>query len=271
MLKSMETRKGRRTQWIDVQKPTERDLARLKKDFNLHPVILEELRGPSARARVEQYDCSLFFIYYFPLYDRKDAASVRTEIDFIVTANAVATVHYQPLGGVLKDFKITTESSSLEVFYALLKHLLVFEERQLRHIREKVESIGREIFRDREKEVLEKVMVLKRDISEYRIIVRLQDPILRSLLQKGKAFWDADAEIYLNDIIGEHLKIASQLEDYREATSDFEDTNNQLMNLKINSVMKTFTLLSFLTFPFVLLVGLFSMRAMDTPLVDQPH
>ena len=71
--------------------------------------------------------------------------------------------------------------------------------------------------------------------------------------------------------MGDQLKVVNQLEDYREAIADFEDTNNQLMNLKINTVMKTFTSLSFLTFPFMLIAALFSMNTRGTPIIDSPY
>jgi len=170
----------------------------------------------------------------------------------------------------MDGFDVTECDSSLAVMYHLIEHLINFQERQLRHIREKVEAVGKEIFKDKEKEVLERITYVKRDISEYRIVVRLQEPILRSLLSKGKKFWGDNVEIYLNDLIGDQLKVVNQLEDYREAIADFEDTNNQLMNLKINSVMKTFTSLSFLTFPFMLIAALFSMNTRDTPLIATP-
>jgi len=171
----------------------------------------------------------------------------------------------------MDGFDMTECDSSLAVTYHLIEHLIGFQERQLRHIREKVEIVGKEIFKDKEKEVLERITYLKRDVSEYRIIVRLQEPILRSLIAKGKKFWGDSAEVYLNDLMGDQLKVVNQLEDYREAISDFEDTNNQLMNLKINSVMKTFTSLSFLTFPFLLIASLFSMNTRDTPIVGLPY
>ncbi|HUC31477.1 MAG TPA: magnesium transporter CorA family protein [Candidatus Paceibacterota bacterium] len=266
----MEIKKGKGVQWVDVEKPLDKDLAWLAKEYHLHPVIVDELRGPSSRGRVEAYKDYLFFIYYFPVYDPNDEASARTEIDFIITKDSIATIHYDPLDGVMEEINIAACDSSLAVMYHLIEHLINFQERQLRHIREKVESVGKEIFKDKEKDVLERITYLKRDVSEYRIVVRLQEPILRSLLAKGKKFWGDTAEIYLNDLMGDQLKIVNQLEDYREAISDFEDTNNQLMNLKINSVMKTFTSLSFLTFPFLLLAALFSMNTRDTPIVGLP-
>ncbi len=266
----MTVEKNKRVRWIDVMRPKAADLAALKKEFGLHPVIVSELGGPSARARVEAYGGYLYFIYYFPKYDDREGASVRTEIDFVVTKDAVATVHYEPVTEALKSFKVTDEKDSLALLYRLIGHLLVFEERELRHVREKVEAVGREIFKNREREVLERLAYLKRDISEYRIVVRLQEPILQSLIAKGKAFWGSDAEVYLNDLAGDHLKVARQVEDYRDAVADFEDTNNQLMNVKINSAMRTFTALSFLTFPFVLVAAIFSMRTVDTPLENTP-
>ena len=95
------------------------------------------------------------------------------------------TVHYAR-SQVMDGFDIAECDSSLLVMYKLIEHLVTFQERQLRHIREKVEAVGKEIFKDKEKEVLERITYLKRDISEYRIVVRLQEPILRSLLAKGK-------------------------------------------------------------------------------------
>jgi magnesium transporter len=269
-IKAMTAQKNERVEWLDLERPTERDISLLREKFGLHPVIVDELKGPSARARVEEHDGYLFFIYYFPKYDTDDEASVRTEIDFIVTKDTVATIHYEPLTKALTNFHVTKEATTFALIYDIVEHLITFEERQLRHIREKVEQVGREIFKDKEKEVLERLTYLKRDVSEYRITVRLQEPILRSLITKGKEFWGGEAEIYLNDLLGDHMKVMNQLEDYRDAISDFEDTNNQLMNMKINTVMKTFTSLSFLTFPFMLLAALFSMNTQDTPIINLP-
>ena len=137
-------------------------------------------------------------------------------------------------------------------------------------MREKIEGVSKELFRDKEKEVLERISYLKRDISEYRIIVRLQQTILQSLIPRGVKFWNKDVEIYLNDLVGDHLRIVNQVENYREAINDFEDTNNQLMSLKINTVMKTFTILSFLTFPFMLIAALLTIPARGTPILDLP-
>ncbi len=256
-------------QWIDVPNPTKNDLEWLRKKLHLHPVIIEELGEPSARSHVEAYDHYLYLIYYFPVYDPKEETSRRTEIDFVITKNHVITVHYEDVEA-LTNLKDKTDENSFKLTYKIIEALFNFQERQLRHVREKTEAVGNELFKDDEKSVLKKVSRLKRDISEYRIVVRHQGPILKSLLGNGVKFWGKEARVYLEDLIGDHLKIIDQVDGYRDAISDFEDTNNQLMSLKINEVMKTFTTLSFLTFPFMLLAAIFSMNTRDTPLINIP-
>lgn len=265
----MQSSKGK-IEWIDIEKPTKKDIAYLKDRFKLHDVILRELEEPSARAHVERYDGYLYMTYYFPIYDDVEQTSRRAELDFVITKKAVITVHYEPLE-LIQNFKTVEFKTSLALVYSLLGSFAQFEERQLRHIGEKVESVGNDLFKNREREVLRSLSHMKRDISEYRIIVRYEETILNSLMQHGLLFWGDDARVYLNDLAGDHIKIIRQIEDYREAISDFEDTNNQIMNSKTTEVMKTFTTLSFLTFPFMLFAALFSMNVKNTPLVDHPQ
>ena len=110
----MDIKKGKGVQWIDIHGPTEKELKWLEDQFGLHPVIVEELRGPSARARVEAYKNYLYFVYYFPLYDKDDEASIRTEIDFIITEDSVVTVHYEEMKDVYDGFEVRHFSSSLQ-------------------------------------------------------------------------------------------------------------------------------------------------------------
>jgi len=262
--------KNKNIRWIHIIQPTEKDIAWVKKEFGIHPVIADEISKPSARGHAEIFKNYLFFVCYFPFYDKDDEASLRMEIDFIITKDAVVTVQYEELKEVFYDFQFGKEATSLELVHHLMGHIITFEERQLRHVREKVEAVGKELFKNEEEGVFRKLTYLKRDVSEYRIIVRLQEPALKSLISKSIKFWGNDAEIILNDLIGTHLNVVSQLEDCREAIADFEDTNNQLMGTKVNQTMKTLTALSFLTLPFMFIATLFGMNIKDVPLGNLP-
>lgn len=262
----MKQAKGKIT-WLDFQNPTENEIKKIQKEYKIHDIIARELSEPSARSRVEILDGYLYLIYYFPSYNTKEQTSKRSEIDFIITKNTVITVHYdkiEPLSS-LKNKENFREKNTFDLTYKIISELLVFQDRQLRHIREKVEEISDILFKNKERKALEEISLIKRDISEYRIIARHQNHLLTSFTHQSKRFFGEIDEVYSADLIGDHLKIVNQLEDYRLAIADFEDTNNQLMNIKINESMKTFTILSFLTFPFVLFVAIVDLGLPNNP------
>lgn len=254
--------------WIDLVRPTDKNIDDLRRRFKLHEIIAKELKEPSARSKVENYGDYLYLVYYFPVYDQKEQTSRRSEIDFIISKDSVATIHYEEIEPI-KDVKekILEFESSFELTYRIIASLLNYQERQLRHIQEKVECVGAMLFKHKERELLKTVSRVKRDISEYRIISRHQGPILESLLVNGLRFFGQTEanKLYVDDLIGDHMKILNQIEDYRDAVSDYEDTNNELMNLRNNETMRFFTVLSFMTFPFVLLVSAIDLNVSGNP------
>lgn len=274
------TRSGVGVRWINIVRPEAKDIEWLGKKFKFHRLILEELKGPSARAKVERNKNYLYFIYYFPVYDPKEQVSKRSEIDFLVTKKEVITVSYEKIE-VLEELKKSLDAKdanfddALWLLHKIFLSLLTFQQRQLVHMREKVEIVGTELFRERERErernLLQKISYVKRDISQYGIIVRPQKHTLETLFEVSCEFFGPSCRIYLNDLIGEHMKIVGQLDDYRQAIEDFESTNNQLINLKNIQVTKTFTILAFLTFPMMLFAAIFSMNVKDTPLSEHPY
>lgn len=266
----------KKTRWIDIVKTTAQSIEFLKKEFNIHPVVLKELEEPSVRTRVDNFDKYLFLVYQFPVYNSVQKVSQRAEIDILITKHDVVTVHYDHfdfLGSFAQNLeedesaKDAAMENSLQLTYHLLQTILNFGGRQLHHIGKNVEEVSASLFQKREKEVLEKISYLKRDILEYRIILHSVAPVLKSLIDVGADFWGKEAKPYLEDINGDYLKYLNQLEDYRAAVVDFEQTNNQLLNMRTTEIMKLFTVLAFFTFPLTLVSGLFSMRTESTPII----
>jgi magnesium transporter len=283
--KAMEIRHGAVT-WLDVRLyPQDEDgepdpaLQELAARFHLHPVIVKELEVPSTRARVETYDHHLFMIYQFPIWDPVERVSRRGEIDLIVTGDCVVTVRYDELTPIREfarrvedeDFANAAFGNTLQLSYYILGEILNFNQRQLRHIREKVEEAASGLFKDNELEMVKHISYLKRDLSEYRIIFRPQTQVLNSFLAAGKKFWGPESEPYLSDLEGNHLRLMNQLEDLHAGVRDFESTNNQLLNIKGADVMQKLTVAAFLTFPLVLFASLFTVHLQGIPLTTHPY
>lgn len=270
--------------WIDIQLEPGATvdhpaLKQLKDKFDLHPVILKELTSPSPRVRVENFGSYLFMAVQFPVYDERNFVSRRAEVDFIIRRDVVITVHYETLHALefakhqkrLGGEKGFSGTPGLEITYGLLTHLLTYNQRQLRHISEKVDAVGDQLFTSNNRELLTRIAYLKRDISEYRVIFNPLGNLLISLKAVGDTFFGEGSGPYLDDVHGDFLRIAQQVDDYRAAVLDFEATNTQLMNARNGDVIRVLTMVSLITYPLTLFGTLFAIRLEGIPLLGHPN
>ena len=277
----MKTVKSGKFKWIHIENPGKKDIEFLKKTFNFHPIILDELLQPSTRSRVERYDSYLFIPYHFPVYEKTTRISRRAEIDFLIVKNTVVTASYEPLEVIQNMHDVLRNNSSMNAHiasggaglfvYYLLQEIINFSLRQLRHVQEKIEAVNTRLFKGTDSELLEFVSHIKSDVLGYQIITRPQQIILDSLREVGEEFWGRKMKVYLADLTGDFMKIIQLIELHKEAIESLEATNAQLLNIKMNKIMQKFTVLAFLTFPLLLLTSLFAIGAIYESLIEDTY
>jgi len=267
--------------WLDVINPTDEDLNFLKEKFDFHPVLLSELKDPSTRMKIEVYDRLMFMIYYFANYNEFEQTSETIEVDFILTKDTIITVRYQNYIVVDQIFNSLKDNPSnpylaqtpAHLLYYILEEGLTFSLRQLAHIREKIQKIEDELFnknKNYQKNLIEKIAIVKRDVLNQRLIARPQHPILESLKQKGVQFFGKDLEIYFNDLLGDYEKVWINLDNLKETIESLENTNNTFFESRTNEVVKILTILTFIMFPFSVIPNMFGMNIEAIPWAGSP-
>ena len=110
---------------------------------------------------------------------------------------------------------------------------------------------GKVCLKAKERELLEQVSYVKRDLATFGIITWSQRNILESLATAGVKFWGPEVEIYFSDTLGDHWKIVHTYNKLKETLNDFDATNAQLLDYKINNIMQVISVLGFITFPMI--------------------
>lgn len=251
----MRSIKGKKVTWIDLFKPTEEDIVALKKVHNFHPIILDELLHPSSRTHIEQYEGYLFLVYHFPEYDLETKTSRRSEIDLLVTKDAIVTIHYENLDQINVLFDMFSRnqkerdrvlgSDTLLATYYTFEKSISFSLRQLRHIEEQVASAGQEIFSGKEEQLLKSISFIKRNILDYRLIVHSQEKFFSELREIGGEFWGSRSKVYLSDLVNDNAPVHRNLENYYQTIESLETTNAQLLDAQTNKIIKRFTVGAF--------------------------
>jgi magnesium transporter len=87
--------------WLDVERPSDDDLAMLEREFGLHPLATEDLRRPHQRPKLDEYGDQDLVVLFDATIDAGDADEVRqvrlSQVAMFLGRNFLITVHDRPV------------------------------------------------------------------------------------------------------------------------------------------------------------------------------
>ena len=266
--------------WINVVNPGETEINYLKKKFSFSEEHLRQSISTvfAQRPIVEDGDDYVFMILHFPVF--KGDTVVAGEIEFFISHGYLVTLHngnLPPLNDFFNYVKnhpetilsYDTESSST-LLYELLDRLIRDCYSTLDKNSVNINEVEDIIFSGEQKDAVGKILELRRNIINVRKIMQNHKNILKHLeaMPSSLVSHEFIKDHYANLV--EHSKrIWEVLDNQKEMVEVFNDTNESMLNNKMNVVMKTLTIFSVIVFPLTLLAAIFGMNAKNMPFVDE--
>lgn len=266
--------------WIDLESPNKHEVRELASEFGINSFVAEELLLPTAKPRVERYDSMLYMILHFPALHHTHH-STEQEVDFIIGKNFIITTRYDMIDPLHKFSKVFEVNSMLDkstigehagfVLYFMLKKLYGSVDNEVEHIRTELNNIEEQIFEEHQKEMVAALSHSGRDLLNLRQAIEPHREILQELEQIGKGFFGEPFMQYLRGVTNEYYRVHNHIMRNTESLRELRETNNSLLTTKQNEVMKTFTIMAFVTFPLMLVTSTFGMNTDYLPIVGLPN
>lgn len=277
MILSLESKDVR---WLYALRPTPEELYALKDTIALSPLLIEELTIPSHRPKVAAYDHRIYLVLHFPIYDQKERVVVSRELDFVIAKNAVLTVHYdiiQPLEEIPN--RLMTEEAreqyfgqtSHVLFHHLVSELFNFSLNELDQIKKEIDEVEENIYRGKGREMVEAISRVKRNLINFGGAIKPQHTVLETLREYGENFFGDKSAFAFRDLLHQYHLIQNLLKTYNETLNALDRTNQSLITIHTNEIMKILTIMAFATFPLMLFTSLFGMNTKTLPIVGSPN
>ncbi len=276
----MEVIKNEKLTWIYFKEPNADDVLAIKKKFNLHPLIIEEFSTPTLRPKATQYDNCLFLSIHIPLFDTENKTSYASEIDIVLTQDTLITAYDHTIFQLTDFFQELKNNSSKRALYmsqspgVLLRYIMEMLLEtcfpKLDHISKKLDNIEEEVFAGYEKEMVFEISLVKRDILNFRRIMKPQRSVFESLTQKNFHLIEPTLKPYYQDLIGTNIRVWNILESLKETIESMEETNNSLLSNKLDLTMKVLTIFSAVMLPMTVYSNILAMSA-HIPFGDNPN
>jgi magnesium transporter len=262
--------------WIDIIRPTHKEIQMLKDLYNFHDLLLEDCLTEHQRSKVDSYDDYSFIVIHLPRYKKELSRLDSEEIDIFIGPDYLVTLHegeLKPLTELAQncfskeDLRTNyMDKGSAILLYEIIKQLFDYCFPMLDKIGNIVNEINRQVFDNRSKAKLEIISRTKMQIINYRSVIKPLRPVILTLEKVIPKYLPKDMDIYFDDITDKIEKIWDMLENYKEVIESADNTFASLTNHMINGLMRTFTIIQVAILPMTLVSALFSMNVKGIPM-----
>lgn len=264
--------------WINIVTPNQKSLEQLQSEFDFHALDLEDVLSKYQFPKIDAYPDYLFIILQFPVYREKRQMYLRTELDIFFGKNYLITINSGKQNHLQSIFKsVRQNAKTREKFMGRGVALLLYEVVDALFtdlfpvINEKYETIfelEKEIFdTSHHKDMIQEIMILKRNIINIRRILSPQRQVLVNLESKYKKFIPEELGIYYDDVVDKIDKIVNQLDTAGAYADVLEDANENIISRSTNRVIKILTIFSVILLPLTLVTSYYGMNV-PLPLQD---
>ena len=265
--------------WIDAENPTNEEARDLVLEHGFPPGMMSDLSTPTQRDSVHAEPDALKITLHFPIVKRADIDHPH-EIKFILTKHALLTVRYEDMEAVhrfQKEFEVISalyktkkQATAAHLFFALLREFYTTLEAKLDYLETRMRDIEREIFSDKEKEMVFSISEVSRKLIAFRQTVLAQTDKLKDLRGHLEKYFNAKTAEQFSVLTEHHGSLMRRTNGLFDTLDELQNTNLAMLSTKQNEITKTLTVMAFVTLPLTLVASLFNMSTHATPLVGLP-
>ena len=125
--------KLKKNHWLDLVKPSEKEVLSLKKKYKFHTLDLEDCVSESQRPKIDEYDKYLFIVLQFPYYNRRTRHIATEQVNIFIGQDYLITIHDGHLDEIKQMFDTCKKSSKKKeeffgnstgyLLYSIVNHL----------------------------------------------------------------------------------------------------------------------------------------------------
>ncbi|MFQ5945226.1 MAG: magnesium transporter CorA family protein [Anaerolineae bacterium] len=267
--------------WTHIQGPTSEDLAFLQEHYPFfHPLDLEDVMSNIQVPKVDEYDTYLFLVMHFPLFDRARRRLGRAEVDSFLGRDFAITITDHDLKPLTQDFEsCLNDDESRQQFMGRGSNYLLYEVVDslvdssfpiLNKESANIENIEQQIFEADTRRMLREISVVRRNLINYRRIVKPMMGVVLLLEHKEWDFLRGDLEVYWGDVSDHLARIWERLQDQTEVIEGLANTIDSLSSHSLSEVMKFLAIIALTLGSVEAIAGIYGMNLATLPLADNP-
>ena len=252
--------------WVNIEGLKNIDLIdSIGKQFNVHPLVLEDILHTNQRPKFEEYDDYHYLV--LKSLSLNGTEVIYEQISILLLQNFVFTFREQrdelfaPINKRLENVKSQSRNNGTDYLTYMILDLIVDQNFVLQDaIDEIIDQTEEELLGQPDISTLAKVQKIKRELIFIRRTISPLRELLASILRHESDLIHERTLIYFKDIYDHVLRISETIELQRDMVYGLLDMYQTHMSNKMNEIMKVLTVFASIFIPLTFLAGIYGMN-----------
>lgn len=260
--------------WLDLDYPTEAEFQILEAIYHFHPLAIEDCQGHLQRPWIDDYGEYAFLITHAPAEKPGKKAFLTAGLYVFLGPNYLVTVHWEPLPfieEVYQRIRINPDllaKGSDFLLYTLVDTMVDDYFPFLDKIEERLETLEEQIFHRPNRQTLNRIFFLRRDLIGLRRVIAPQRDTFNLLLRLNNNLIREANNLYLLDLHNQMMRVLDMVDTFRDMASGVLEAYLSVVSNRMNEVMKTLTVITTIMMPLTVITGIYGMNFRFMPELD---
>lgn len=263
--------------WINLYEPTVEEIREIVDELKLPVHYLSDLTAPTPRSYATGEKGVAKVTYDIPIVKRTDV-NHPLELKIIATKTHLLTVHFNSIEAVhrfQKEFEVLSiigpnmKATGAHLMVVLMDTVYTALNEKLDYLESKLTDIEEQIFQEREKEMVFEISHVSRRTISFTHVLATHEKVLADLHTVAGTAFSKEIAVSVQRLQEQYQFLMSRIKTINETVAELRDTNIALLSTKQNEIMKTLTIMAFITFPLTLFTSMFGMNTTTAPIIGQ--
>jgi magnesium transporter len=242
-------------------------IEKLGKEFELHPLILEDILDTGQRPKCEDLERYIFIVLKMLGYDDKKNGVTAEQVSLVLGSNFVISFQ-ERVGDVFEQIRERIRGAKGRIrkmgadylAYALIDAVVDNYFVILEKLGERIESMEEQLVAEPDEKTLHQIHGVKREMISLRKSVWPLREVISSLQRTESALVADTTSVYLRDVYDHTIQVIDTIESFRDTVSGMLDIYLSSISNRMNAVMKVLTIIATLFIPLTFIAGVYGMN-----------
>ena len=259
--------------WLNVDGLHEVSLLQTLGDqFDLHPLVLEDILSTQQRPKVEDYGDYLYIVLRMMTVSSTDLKIEDEQFSLVLGNNFLLTFQEKSgdVFGPVRD-RLRTPQRQIRhmgadyLAYALIDAIVDHYFVVLDKMGESIIDIEEHLIDESEHEDLDAIHLLKREMIFFRKSIWPLREVIAQINRGESGVFDQKTLVFLRDVYDHTIQVIDTIESYRDMLSSLMDLYLSTLSNKMNEVMKVLTIIATIFIPLTFIAGIYGMNFVYMP------